>query len=88
MRVPSTARSAGSSVSDAATETTGISIPPSPIERTSGTGSSVIARSPMATVEPETTTECPAWTTVSTTADSTSFPSRSSSRKRKIITSA
>ena len=88
MRSPSTASIAGSSVSDASTETAGISMPPMPIERTSGSGSATIASRPIATVEPETITERPAWVIVSTSADSTSSPSRSSSRKRKIISSA
>ena len=63
-------------------------MPPMPIERTSGSGSATSASRPMATVEPETITERPAWVIVSTSADSTSRPSRSSSRKRKIISSA
>ena len=88
IRVPSTASSAGSNVSDASTETTGISIPPMPIPRSSGSGSAIIASRPTATVVPETITERPAWVIVSTSADSTSLPSRSSSRKRKIISSA
>ena len=88
IRSPSTASIAGSRVSEASTETTGISMPPRPIERSSGSGSATIASRPIATVEPETITERPAWVIVSTSADSTSLPSRSSSRKRKIISSA
>ena len=88
IRSPSTASIAGSRVSEASTETTGISMPPRPIQRSSGSGSATIASRPIATVEPETITERPAWVIVSTSADSTSLPSRSSSRKRKIISRA
>ena len=42
---------------------------------------------PTATVEPETITDRPAWVIVSTSAFSTSLPSRSSSRKRRKIIS-
>ena len=88
MRAPRTASSAGSSVIAVTTETAGISIPPIPIERMNGSGSTIIESSPTATVEPETITERPACVIVSTSAVSTSSPSRSSSRKRKIISSA
>ncbi len=88
IRSPSTASSAGSSVIAAITETAGISMPPMPIERMNGSGRRIIESRPTATVEPETITERPAWVIVSTSADSTSTPSRSSSRKRKIISSA
>ena len=88
MRWPSTARSAGSSVIAAITETAGISIPPIPIERMNGSGRMISDSRPTATVEPETITERPACVIVSTSAVSTSAPSRSSSRKRKIISSA
>jgi hypothetical protein len=70
------------------TETTGMSIPPIPIERMTGTGMITIETSPIATVVPETITERPACVMVSTTAVSTSRPCRNSSRKRKIIRSA
>ena len=86
--VPSTASIAGNKVSEASTETTGINMPPMPIPRSNGSGKMTIDRSPTATVVPETITEWPAWVIVSTSADSTSFPSRSSSRKRKTIRSA
>ncbi len=72
----------------AITDTAGISMPPIPIERMNGSGRTTIERRPTATVEPETITDRPAWVIVSTSADSTSLPSRSSSRKRKIIRSA
>ncbi len=87
MRRPSTASIAGSSVSVASTETTGISMPPMPIDRSSGSGSRTIASRPTATVVPEMITAWPACVIVSTSAVSTSRPSRSSSRKRKIISS-
>ena len=41
IRVPSTASSAGSSVIEASTETAGISMPPMPIERMNGSGSTI-----------------------------------------------
>ncbi len=72
----------------AVTDTNGISIPPIPIERMNGSGRISIDSRPTATVEPETITERPACVIVSTIAVSTSWPSRSSSRKRKIIRSA
>ena len=85
---PSIDSIAGSSVIDASTETAGISIPPIPIERMNGSGSRIMLRSPIATVEPEMITERPACVIVSTSASSVDFPSASSSRNRKIITSA
>ena len=88
MRVPSVASSAGRSVIAATTDTAGISIPPSPIERMNGSGRITIESRPTATVEPETITDRPACVIVSTSAVSTSSPSRSSSLKRKIIRSA
>ena len=63
-------------------------MPPMPIERISGSGSATIDSRPTATVEPETITDRPACVMVSTTAVSTSLPWRSSSRNRKIISSA
>ena len=88
MRSPSTASSAGSSVIAASTDTAGISIPAMPIERMNGTGNTTRESNPIATVEPETITALPACVIVSTRAVSTSWPSRSSSRKRKIRSSA
>ena len=55
------------------TATAGISMPPIPIERMNGSGSSTMLSRPIATVEPETTTERPACVMVSTSASST-FP--------------
>jgi hypothetical protein len=88
IRAPSTESIAGSSVIAASTETSGINIPPRPIERMNGSGRTISDSSPIATVVPETITERPACVIVSTSAVSTSSPSRSSSRKRKIISSA
>jgi len=87
-RVPSTASNAGSSVIAASTDTAGISIPPMPTERMNGIGSTISDSNPTATVVPETITALPACVIVSTSAVSTSLPSRSSSRKRKIISNA
>ena len=70
------------------TETAGISSPPIPIERMTGIGRITMLSRPIATVEPETITERPACFIVSTTAVSMSSPWPSSSRKRKIISSA
>ena len=88
MRGPSIASIAGSSVIDASTETAGISIPPMPIDRMNGSGSSTMLSRPTATVEPETITERPACCIVATIASSVEFPCRSSSRNRKMIKSA
>ena len=63
-------------------------MPPIPIERMNGKGRMIRLSRPTATVEPETITERPAWRIVVTTASSTVFPCRSSSRKRKIISRA
>ena len=60
IRVPSVASSAGSNVIAVITETVGISIPPIPIERMNGSGSTSIESRPTATVEPETITDRPA----------------------------
>ena len=75
-------------MSEASTATAGISIPPIPIERMNGSGRMTMLRSPIATVEPEMITERPACVIVSTSASSGARPAASSSRKRKIITSA
>ena len=88
IRVPSVASIAGSRVRAAVTDTAGINMPPIPIERMNGSGRITIDNRPTATVEPETITERPACVIVSTSAVSTSSPSRSSSRNLKIISSA
>ena len=74
MRRPSTASIAGSSVMAASTDTAGISIPPSPIDRMNGSGITIMLSRPTATVVPETITERPAWRIVVTSASSTSCP--------------
>ena len=51
---------AGSRVIDAVTDTAGISMPPIPIERMNGSGSTSMLSRPTATVEPETMTDRPA----------------------------
>ena len=50
----------GSNVIDASTETAGMSMPPSPIERMNGSGRMTMLSSPTATVEPDTITDRPA----------------------------
>ena len=79
--------SAGTRVIPDTTETAGISIPPIPTERITGIGRITRLSRPIATVEPDTITERPAWVIVSTTAVSTSGWRFSSSRNRKIISS-
>ena len=88
MRGPSNDSSAGSSVIETSTDTAGISMPPIPIERMNGSGRITMLSRPTATVEPETITDLPACVIVSVSAVSTSSPCASSSRKRKIISSA
>ena len=88
IRVPVTASIAGSNVVAARTDTSGINMPPRLIERSNGSGRTNSDSRPSATVSPEIITERPAWVIVCTSADSTSLPSRSSSRNRKIINSA
>ena len=89
MRVPSVESSAGSSVIAASTETAGISIPPIPIERMNGSGITIMLSRPTATVEPETITERPAWRhRLDERRLDVLARSRSSSRKRKIISRA
>jgi hypothetical protein len=88
MRWPSIESIAGNSVIAARTETVGISMPPMPIDRMNGSGSTSMLSRPTATVEPEMITERPACCMVVITAPSASWPWRSSSRKRKIISRA
>ena len=80
-------KSAGVSVIDESTQTSGMSSPPSPIERMNGSGMSSMLTRPIATVVPETITDRPACCIVSTSASSTESPRSISSRKRKIINS-
>ena len=85
--VPRSRRSAGVRVIEARTQTSGISIPPRPIERMNGSGRISMLTRPIATVVPETITDRPACCIVSTIASSTVKPFAISSRKRKIIRS-
>ena len=80
---PMTARSAGSSVAEAAIETSGTSRPPMPIERMKGSGMSTSSARPTATVAPENRVARPAVTMVVRSASSASSWRSSSSRKRK-----
>ena len=73
---------AGKSVTTTTIETRGMSIPPMPVDRSPGTGSTMSAISPMATVMPESTTERPAVSTALTTAAWLSAPRARSSRQR------
>ena len=84
MPVPMIASMAGSSVQAAITDTIGISNPATPIERMNGIGRITMLSSPIPTVEPDTTTDLPAWIIVSTSACSVERPAASSSRKRKM----
>ena len=79
---PKIASSAGSSVSAAAIETSGMSSPPMPIERMNGSGISTRQARPIATVAPEKSTACPAVRIVVRSASAASEPPSSSSRKR------
>jgi len=75
-------RSAGSSVSDTATETSGISMPPTPTLRSAGSGSTMSAIREMPTVSPEISTARPAVVIAETTASSFANPCARSSRQR------
>ncbi len=79
-RRPANESSAGCSVAAAAIDASGTMKPPTPIERTNGTGTSSSSASPIATVIPEKMTERPAVPIVRTIAASTSSPRSSSSR--------
>ena len=61
IRGPMPPRIAGSSVVVTSTETSGMSIPPSPMLRSPGTGRTTSATRPMPTVSPENTTASKAW---------------------------
>lgn len=80
---PSTARSAGSKVAAAATETSGIATPPRPMDCMKGSGMKTRSASPMATVSPEKSVARPAVAIVRWSASWGSRPAPSSSRKRK-----
>ena len=68
------------------TETAGMSIPPIPIERMNGSGSTTMLSRPIATVEPETITARPACHRLDQRRLDL-LTVASSSRKRKIISS-
>ena len=80
MRVPISESSAGSSVAEAAIETSGISTAPAPIERMKGSGISSSSASPIATVSPENSVARPAVAIVVSSASAGSWPASSCSR--------
>ena len=79
---PKAASRAGSSVIAARIDTSGMSRPPTPMERMNGRGISTRQASPIATVTPEKRTAWPAVRIVVRRASRSSAPPRSSSRKR------
>ncbi len=85
---PTTASSAGSTVSAATIAASTANIPPRPIERRNGCGKNVSAPSDTATVTPEKATVRPAVATERTTASCGSTPACSSSRNRDTTKSA
>ena len=72
--MPSFARTTGNNVTATITLISGISIPAYPIERRNGSGSTIIASKPIATVVPLNTTARPAVCIARTTASSPSKP--------------
>jgi hypothetical protein len=76
------ASSTGSSVRVTATLTAGTIIPPMPMDRSAGTGSTISDSSPIATVIPLKATERPAVAMARPTASSAGCPTASSSRHR------
>ena len=80
---PSTASSAGRTVSAASIATSTAAIPPNPIERRNTCGKNSSEPSAIATVSPENATVRPAVAIVVTSADSVSLPARTSSRNRR-----
>ena len=81
-RGPTAASRAGSRVSTTATLHSGISMPPKPMLRSSGTGMTTRAMRLMATVTPDANTACPAVRIEMRTASSLSCPCAISSRQR------
>ena len=73
---------AGSSVAVTSTETSGMSMPPRPMLRSPGTGSTTRASRPTPTVSPEKTTALPAVFIAAITAELLSRPCARSSRHR------
>ncbi len=86
-RGPMVLRKAGSSVVATPTETSGMSMPPTPIERRNGTGMTTSATRPMATVSPLNTTARPAVTMAFSTAWWLVIPLVRSSRQRVTMSS-
>jgi hypothetical protein len=82
-RGPTFDRIAGSSVSTTETLTSGISMPPSPMLRRNGTGTTISASRLIATVTPEATTAWPAVCIATATASSLDRPCARSSRQRE-----
>jgi hypothetical protein len=82
---PRTASSAGSSVAEAAIETSGMNRPPRPIERMNGSGIRTSRASPTATVSPEKIVARPAVAIVARSASAGSSPASSCSRYRNTI---
>jgi hypothetical protein len=82
IRGPIPPSSAGSSVSTTMIEMSGISIPPIPVLRSPGTGSTTRDTRPIATVSPERSTARPAVSTARITAEALSRPRARSSRQR------
>ena len=81
-RCPISDSRAGSSVAEAAIETSGTSRPPTPIERMNGSGMNTSSASPTATVRPLNSVARPAVAIVVRSAVGTSSSCASSSRKR------
>jgi hypothetical protein len=86
-RLPTDASSAGSSVSTTATLHSGMSMPPKPMLRSSGTGTTTSAIRLIATVTPEAMTAWPAFRMEIRTASSLVWPCAISSRQRDTTSS-
>ncbi len=86
-RGPIDASRAGSSVTEVATLSSGMSSPPSPMLRRNGNGTKTSAASDTATVTPLNTTDRPAVAIAVRTAASLSAPFARSSRQRMTISS-
>jgi hypothetical protein len=82
IRSPTVASSTGSRVRVAATLMAGTSIPPIPMLRSAGAGSTISDSSPIATVTPLKATDRPAVAIARVAASSRSWPAPSSSRHR------
>ena len=82
MRGPMPDSRAGSKVLTTKMDTSGMSMPPMPVLRSPGTGSTMSAIRPMATVNPDSTTARPAVSAAAITASAGSRPRARSSRQR------